>query len=211
MPEPTITPATGAGEPPATTPAAPAAPAAPPAAPVTFESQAELDAVIQDRLARERAKTATENAELARKAKLYDAAQKAGQSELEQEKAARTEAEAERDRERAQALTVKRETALLLELSEQKALNPSLLVRLLMDDATVTVKDGAVTGAKEAVARLLKEYPNFKAGTPAAASGASFSGGTPGKGIDEQIAEAQKAGNYQEAIRLKLVKAQPPA
>lgn len=203
-------PATGAGTPPANPPAAPAAPAAPPE-PVTFSSQAELDAVIQDRLARERAKTAAEHEEIARKAKLYDAAQKAGQSELEQEKAARATAETERDAERAQALSVKRESALLVELSEQKALNPALLVRLLMDDATVTVKDGAVTGAKEAVARLLKEYPNFKAGTPAAASGASFSGGTPGKGIDEQIAEAQKAGNYQEVIRLKLVKAQPPA
>jgi hypothetical protein len=206
MPEPTTPPATGAG----TTPEAPAGTAAPaaPEAPKLQLTQTEIDAIVSDRLARERAKTGPELDELRRKAKEYDEAQAKGKSELELaqegEKTAKTEAATAL----ATANTRLRRAAIMAAAAEAGAIDPDEIATLLQGSEDVTVdKDGEVKGAKEAVAALLKAKPHHKKGaTLPAASGGQFTGAPGGKSVDERIEEAQKAGNLTEVARLKQQK-----
>ena len=210
MPEPTTPPATGAGTPPPAAPDAGVAAAAPaaPEAPKLQLTQAEIDAIVSDRLARERAKTGPELEEARRKAKAYDELEAKGKTELQLAQEAEKTAKAEAATALATANTRLRRAAIIAAAAEAGAIDPDEIATLLQGSEDVTVdKGGEVTGAKEAVAALLKAKPHHKKGAALPpASGGPFSGAQGGKTIDERIAEATKAGDLLEIARLKQEK-----
>lgn len=164
-------------------------------------TQAELDAIVQDRVAR--AKPAD-----------YDEA-RAALEELnrrkEGEKSDLQKAQEERDREKARADGAEgranealRVAAIQVEALKQGA-DEELVALALASDDTIAVKDGKVTGAAEAVAKLLERKPNLKAGG-VRQSGGEF-GGVDGTTVAEQIAALESKGDkasVAEARRLKI-------
>ena len=164
-------------------------------------TQAELDAIVQDRVAR--AKPAD-----------YDEA-RAALEELnrrkEGEKSDLQKAQEERDREKARADGAEgranealRVAAIQVEALKQGA-DEELVALALASDDTIAVKDGKVTGAAEAVAKLLERKPNLKAGG-IRQSGGEF-GGVDGTTVAEQIAALEAKGDkasIAEARRLKI-------
>ena len=75
---------------------------------------------------------------------------------------------------------------------------------LFRSDETVTVKaDGTVVGAKDAVAKLLKDNLWMKKGASPDRSGSDgFSGGVPPVGLAEKIRLAEEKMNDQDATPL---------
>ena len=198
MPEPTVT-VTGT--------ATPETPAPTPEAPKLQLTQEEINAIVQDRLSRERAKTEPELTEARRKAKAFDDLEAKGKTELQLANDRAVAAEADRDKSRSEANATLRTAALLTEAASQGAASAEVVARLLRDEESVTVDKGTVKGAKEAVADLLKANPFLKKSAAApAASGAPFNGNAAGKTLDQLIADAEKAGDYKESIRLKGLK-----
>jgi hypothetical protein len=136
------------------------APADPPADGKTF-TQAELDRIVQDRLARAKATPPPDYEELKAKAAKLEELEEASKSELEkaQAKADKALKDSEAAIERANKRLV--EAAILAEATAQKAIKPEHLHRLV-DTGEVTVgDDGQVTGAKEAVEGFLKANPEY--------------------------------------------------
>lgn len=123
-------------------------------------TQAELDRIVQDRLARER-KRFEGHDELKRKAEQYDKLQEEQQSELERERTAREKAEAERDRIAAEARETSLRAALLAEAAkpERRVADPEAAVILLDRELLEYNDDGSPKNAKEAVDSLLEQRP----------------------------------------------------
>lgn len=168
-------------------------------APITFKSQAELDAIIEARVARAKPKDYDELVALRDKVKAGEEAEK---SELQKEKDARAE-----DNRKASERVSKADAALiraelLTEATAQKAADPSIVVALLQGALTVD-DDGNVVGAKDAVKALLKEKPILVAGTSQSSGGAEFGGNDP-QTVQEKITELERAGKFKEARELKL-------
>jgi multidrug efflux pump subunit AcrA (membrane-fusion protein) len=120
-------------------------------------TQAELDAVVTDRLARERKKATEKYADyeaLKEKASRLDEIEKAQLSELEQAQQRAAEADARAE----QALRSANERLILAEVvaeaSKLGALNPRDAYRLL-EEGDVKVEDGKVVGAESAVKSLV--------------------------------------------------------
>lgn len=161
-------------------------------------TQAELDAIIRDRLARERP-----DPEILRKAQEYDKLQEAQQTELQKAsaRAERAEAAAAEAETRARGILIR--AAIMTEAAAQNAADADTVVALLASSVEITVKDGEVKGAREAVKALLKDKPFLvRAATPGT-SGGEF-GGQDQKTLQERIREAESKGDWTLARQLKL-------
>lgn len=144
-------------------------------------TQAEVDRIVKDRVARERAKFADYDDVKARAAK-FDELDAANKTELEREKEARSAAEAKATQASSAAERVAIRSAVVAAAAEAGALKPADVVALLPKGAvTVTIDDDGeveVVGAEEAVAAILKERKHWlKPDGTAQRQGGSFDGG----------------------------------
>lgn len=188
--------------------------------PKTF-TQADLDRIVQDRVARE-AKKYEGFDDLKTKAEQFDQLQAANQTEAQRLAAQVAAAEAAAEtakQEGASALEKAHTTLKRAELTAAATAAgisvPAAAVALLGADAAfkehmekVTVgDDGQVTGAAEAITALVEAQPNLVGSTPRPGGG---DGGArppaPTKTLDEQIAEASEKGDWQAVNRLNAQK-----
>jgi hypothetical protein len=163
-------------------------------APRTF-SQAELDKIVQDRVARERKKYEGHD-ELRAKAEEYDKLQEANRSELEKAQARAEKAEAEAAEVRAEAQATRIRSTLLAEASkaERKIVDPEgALVFLEGADSDLLERDEAGNPANIAQAfdALLEKRPYLVAPEEKARPGAADQGARGG-GV-KQASEAEYA------------------
>jgi len=124
-------------------------------------TQAQVDAIVRDRIAREREKYKGFE-DLKRKAEEYDKVTAANQTDLE-----KAQTEAQKASERAATAEGRMKNALtraaiVSEASKQGARDPSLLVRLIDSDSLEITDDGEVKGAEEAVTALLASHEYLK-------------------------------------------------
>ena len=163
--------------PPVPDPPAPPPPAAEP--PKTF-TQAELDRIVQERVARAKADPPADYAEAIAKAKQFDELQAANQTELEKAQASAAKAAEERDAALERAKTTALRSAVITAASKAGAVDPDDVFALLKKDAVTVGDDGQVTGAEEAVKALLEAKPHLvgKAAPTGSADGGAQ--GTPG-------------------------------
>lgn len=145
-----------AGDPPAAAPAAPPAPSAPAASDRVF-SQADVDRIVQDRLARAKQATPDDYEDLKAKAARLAEIEAANQTELERAQARAAELE-QREQRATQTLI---EAAVLAEATRQQAVKPEHLHRLITIDEVTVGDDGQVTGAQEAVKAFLDANPEY--------------------------------------------------
>lgn len=199
----TMKPIAGAEDnPPADPPKTPVNAPDPPAPDKTF-TQADLDRIVQERLSRQ-AKQFEGYDELKEKAKKLDEIEEANRSELDKATRRAEEAEAQ-----ATALAEANKKALIraavvAEAAKQGAVDPDAVVALLPGDA-VTVDDGTVTGAEDAVKALL-ESKKYLVGVSNASPGPGDGGArTPAQPADlaEQIKSAEAEGDFSKAMSLK--------
>lgn len=123
-------------------------------------SQAELDAIINQAVARTHAKY-SDHDDLAAKAKKWDEAQAASQSEVERLTAERDAANKKAEDAGATAVKMARDAAIVVEAAKAGAKNPQHVVALLPADAVTVDKDGNVTGADIAVKKFAEENPDY--------------------------------------------------
>lgn len=149
-------------------------------------TQAELDRIVQERVARVKAQPPADYEDLKAKAAKLDQIEEANKTELEKAQARAQEAEetAQRTVEAANRRLV--EAAIIAEATSQKAIKPEHMHRLVDTEAVTVGDDGQVTGAKEAVAAFLKANPEYVGSR----SGGSADQAARGEGVD-QITEAQ--------------------
>jgi hypothetical protein len=130
-------------------------------------TQAELDRVVQDRIARERSKYEGFD-DLKKKAEQFDKLQQDQLSELERANAAREKAQADATAaiDRANQTLIRAE--ILAAATKHKAVKPEHLHRLIDTDTVTVGDDGQVTGAEEAVQAFLEANPEYvgKAAAP---------------------------------------------
>ncbi|HSE45110.1 MAG TPA: DUF4355 domain-containing protein [Gemmatimonadales bacterium] len=139
---------------------APAPAPEPPAAERTF-TQAELDKIVQDRLARAKRELPDDYEDLkAAKAEL-DEVKKSQLSELEQAQKAREEAEKKAADALARANARLLQAEILREATEQKAIRPEHMHRLIDTESVTVGDDGQVTGVQEAVKAFLETNPEY--------------------------------------------------
>jgi hypothetical protein len=141
-------------------------------------TQADLDRIVQDRVARERKKYEG-HAELAKKAKAFDELQEAQKSELEKAEARAAKAEADAAEAVAKANARLVESAIVAEASKQGASNPALVRKLIETDAVTVGDDGQVAGVEDAVKALLADNPEL-VGAGSAKPGAADQGARGG-------------------------------
>lgn len=204
MPDP-IAPPPADGQPGAEAAAAAAVAAAkltaPPETPKTF-TQAELDAIVQDRVRRA---VPSDYEALKVKAAKVDEADEAAKTDLQKAIDARVKAETESKTVLATSNSRLIRATIHAEAADQSAIDRDAVVALLVGDDSISVdaKTGEVVGVKEAVAALLKAKPYLvKTGT-APRSGGEFGGSDPGT-IAEQISTLERAGKFREARALKI-------
>lgn len=171
-------------------------------------TQAQLDAIIEERALRETRSKFADYETLKQKAAQLDQAEEANKTELQKaiDRAEKAEATAKEAQARADATL--RRAALMAEASSQNAADADTVVALLAGVDTIVIDSDGMTvkGAKEAVAKLLKDKPFLvKAeGTkaPGSSGGGEF-GGNDGKTTAEKIREAEAKGDHKTALSLK--------
>jgi len=133
------------------------APAAPEYTPPA--TQADLDRIISERLARVKAKEPEDYKDLKAKAAKFDEIEAANKSELERATAKISELTARAEQAEQAAKLSKIHAAVLAEAAKAGAVDPEAVLALLSNDA-VTIDDaGQVTGADTAVKALLQAKP----------------------------------------------------
>lgn len=152
-PDPTPDSAPTPGDPPTPAPTDP---------PKSF-SEADLNRIVQERLARQKAQFGDVEALKAKAAKL-DEIEAKSKSDLEREQEARVKAEQERDAALQRANDRLIQAEILAAASKHKALKPEHLHRLIDKDAVTIGDDGQVTGAEEAVKAFLEANPEYVGG-----------------------------------------------
>ena len=176
--------------------------------PKTF-TQEQMDAIIADRLQRERTKFVDYDA-LKEKAAAFDAAEAAKQTETERAQKAKEEAERRAIEVQARANATLKRAAILAEAGVQNSADPDTVAMILANSEDIVVADdGTVTGAKEAVKKLLKEKAFLVKAPAGGATGAEFGGNDGELGIDAKIAQAEQKGDWQTAMRLKVERGIP--
>lgn len=156
--------------------------------PRTF-TQDELDAIVQQRLARERSKLGDVE-ELRAKAARLEELEASQLSELERLQKRAAEAEAARDAalQRAQATAVRAEV--IAAATQAGAIDPEVVLALLPEGSVTVADDGTVTGL-DAIKGLLRAKP-YLAATPAAPVGTA-DGGPRGSAAPAQLTREQLA------------------
>lgn len=202
MPDTTTAPAdgtTGTQTPAATPPAEGQGGGTPPAG-RTF-TQAELDAIVQDRVARAKPADYDEAAAALAREKARAEGEKSDLQKAQDAQRASDEKATAAERRAEEAL---RTSEIRIEALKQGA-DEELVALALSADSSVEVKDGKVVGAKEAVEKLLERKPNLKIGA-SRQSGGEF-GGTDGSTVHEQIIALEAKGDKDsmaQARRLKI-------
>jgi len=165
-------------------------------------TQAQVDAIVKDRIAREREKYKGFD-DLKRKAEDYDKLQAANLSEAEKlqksleaanEKASTAESRMKK------ALT---RAAIVSAASQAGARDPNLVVKLIDSDALEITEDGEVKGAEDAVTALLASHDYLKGGgfTASGDGGQRTSAGLPSFTRD-QIADPAFYREHESEIKL---------
>ncbi len=125
------------------------------------KSQAELDAIIKDRLARERGKYKDYD-DLKRKAGEYDKLADSQKSDMERLTGDRDNWKSQAEQHSAKALKALRKSAVVAEAARQGAANPSLIFSLVDQDSLEVDGDDNVSGVTEAVKALLDNEPYLR-------------------------------------------------
>lgn len=192
-------------------PADPPAPSdAPPAAPPVGDgdrtfTQADVDKIVQERLARAKTALPDDYDDLKAKAARLDEIEAANKTELEklQEELAAEKTKATSLAERARRAAVR--AAVVAEAQRAGAVDPDAVLAMLPEDAVTIGDDDQVTGADAAVKALLEAKP-YLVGKPTRPSPGSANGGPRGdqpaqwtredlkNKSPEQIEAARKAG-----------------
>ncbi len=172
--------------------------------PKTF-TQSEMDAVVQDRLRRNDAKFSDYD-DLKAKAARLDEAEEASKSELEKATGKATTEAARADIADARADRILRQSVIMAEATSQGAADAETIVALLATDDTITLDGDQVKGAKQAVKKLLEAKPFLAGKTQTPSSSGPAFGGQESSTLADQIAEAEKAGDITETIRLKTAR-----
>jgi hypothetical protein len=122
-------------------------------------TQAQVDRLIQDRLAR--AKKPDDYDDLKKRAAQYDELQESQKTELQkaQERADKAEKTAAERTQAADRRLI--EAAVLAEASKQRAIKPEHLHKLINSESVTVGDDGQVTGAEEAVKSFLEANPEY--------------------------------------------------
>src|SRR5436190_4503809 len=143
-------------------------------------TQAQLDAIVRDRLARERDKYKGFD-DIKRKADEYDKVSESNKTELEKAQGKAEEATTKATQAEAKMRRALGGAAIISEGSKQGARDPSLLVRLIDVDSLEISDDGEVKGAAEAVTALLASHYYLKGGgyTASGDGGQRTSAGLP--------------------------------
>lgn len=156
--------------------------------PVTFESQEALDRVIADRVRRAVPADYADLLELKKKTDAEAEAKKTEDERKEDERKEREKKAAEKTR-KADLKLIRAEV--ISEATAQNALDADIVFALLQGSKDIKVDDdGEVTGAKEAVSRLLTDKPSLAKGKIPGASGGEFGGNDP-KTRQAKIAELE--------------------
>lgn len=121
-------------------------------------TQADVDRVVEERLARERKKYEGHE-ELKAKAEKFDELEAANATELEKAQKAAEKATKERDEAVQRANQTLVRSAVVAEAAKQGAVDADAVVALLSADKVTIGDDGQVTGAEDAVKALLEEKP----------------------------------------------------
>lgn len=130
-------------------------------------SQADLDRIIAERVARVKAAPPADYKELQAKAQKLAELEAANQSELERAQTANAELMQRAEAAEQATRLAKIHAAVITEASKAGAVDPDAVIALLSNDA-VTIDDaGQVTGAETAVKALLEAKPYLQASPPA--------------------------------------------
>lgn len=164
-------------------------------------TQADLDRIVQDRVARERSKFADYDA-YKDKATKFDDLEAANKSELDKAKDEAVSANAARDAALEAAKQMKLESVVMTEAAKQKAVDPAAVFALLPKDKVTVGDDGQVTGVEEAIKALLDEK-KYLVGTATTATG-SGEGGARGGNLPAQLSrEDLKSMTPDEIVKAK--------
>lgn len=149
------------------------------------ESQAALDRIVQDRLARERAKFGDYDEAKAKAAK-FDELEAASASDLEKATKRAEAAEAKATAATERAVSALRTSAVRDHASKLGAVDADAVLALIPKDAVTVGDDGQVAGAEEAVKALLSAKP-YLVGTPTGGTPGSADGGARGNGSTSTV------------------------
>lgn len=156
-------------------------------------SQADVDRIVQERLARDRKDRPSDDeiAELREKAKKYDDVEAANATELEKVQKRAEQAERERDEAKNAAKETRLTAAILAEASkaDRKVVDPQAVLKLLDRDALELADDGNPKNIAEAMDKLLEASP-YLVSTGGANNGrrdAADQGARGGNGGVEQL------------------------
>lgn len=174
-------------------------------------TQEQFDSIIQERVRRA---VPADYEELKGLKTAKDLADATALSELEKAKAAAKRSEEKGNAAVASANATLKQASIISEATTAGAVDVSIVVALLAGNEDITIKDGVVTGAKEAVAKLLKEKPFLSKAPPPPKSGAEFGGNDPAtktqkisdldkRGVDMSLTQRQRQEALEESRRLK--------
>lgn len=154
---------------------APVPAGSPPPAPATF-TQADLDRIIADRLARAKTEPPPDYAELREKAQKYDDHAAAQLSETERLTKAVADADARAAAAADRASTALQRSAIVAAAVRHGSHDPDAVFALLDRSAVTVADDGTVTGADDAVKALLTEKLYLVGKPPTPTPGGADSG-----------------------------------
>lgn len=181
----------------AATPPQTPAPQTPEAGDKATFTQADVDRILKERLARA---VPADYEALKEKAGRLDQIEEAQKTELQKAQDAAKKAADERDAAKAEAARERLAARIESEAARQGA-DSDLVLAVLLQQADLTID-----GVKDAVTKLLKDKPNLKVTRTPATSGGEF-GGEDHKTMAENIAALEKKGDREslaEARRLKI-------
>lgn len=154
-------------------------------------TQADVDRIVQDRLARVKPSNPADYDDLKAKAAKFDELEAANQTELEkaQARAELAEKAASEAAERVRSMSIR--SSIISAATTAGAVDPDAVLAMLGKDAVTYGDDGQVTGADEAVKALLESKP-YLVGKPAepakpAPSGDGGPRGDSGSGRTDQL------------------------
>lgn len=164
------------------------APKADPPEPKSF-SQEDVDRIVQDRIARVKTEPPADYADLQAAAQKLADLEAANKTDLEKAQARADTAEAAATTATERAERILREASLVSAAATAGAVDPETVALLLAASDAVTVTDGKVTGAADAVKQLLEDKPFLK--TTGRPQGDADGGSRP-PGPDQLTREALK-------------------
>lgn len=147
-------------------------------------TQADVDRIVQDRVARAKGTAPADYEDLKVKAAEYDKLADANKTELEKAQEAARKATEERDAAIATSRETAKQTAVLAAAATAGVVKPEQIYALLPKDAVTIGDDGQVTGADDAVKAFIADNPHFvgqKSNGSGSADGGARGGSAPGQ------------------------------